>query len=49
MYIDMHLGGRDKRGRRRSAAIPPNELPREHVSKCDNTWALKTIYAQSTY
>ena len=28
--------GRAKRGRRRSAAIPPNALSWENVSKCDN-------------
>ena len=41
--------GQDRRSRRRSAAIPPNELSREnvgnmwqhmatHVAACDNTW-----------
>ena len=35
MYMYTHIcgRGRDERGRRRSAAIPPDELPRENVGK----------------
>ena len=43
--------GQDKRGRRGSAAIPPNELSRENVcstlqnvASCGNVCALKSKY-----
>ena len=47
IYTHTHISkGRDKRGRRRSAATPPMNFRGETWAKCGNTCALKAAHGK---